>query len=40
MLVLALHNMLVSARRKVLVIEQRNKLVMARMRERLYGSSE
>jgi hypothetical protein len=36
MLVFALHNMLVGAGRKMLVIEQHDKLVTARMCERLY----
>ena len=40
MLVFALHNMLVNTKRKVLVTEQRDKLVMAQMCERLYGNSE
>jgi hypothetical protein len=40
MLGFALHNMLVNAKRKMLVFEQHDKPVMARMCERLYGNSK
>ena len=40
MLGYALHNMLVNVKHKALVTEQRDKRVMARMCERLYGNSE